>query len=180
MGAVHNIISSPIGNLTLVADNDKLIGVYQAGQSNYPKASALGESDINDVISLAANQLKEYFAGERGVFDLPLAEADTEFKAEVLAAVSEIPYGEVATYGDIADRIGKPRTALYVAGALNANKLTIVVPCHRVIGASSLRYVADLSNKKFLQNHEAANRERMAALSAPVKKKKGLLGRLFG
>jgi methylated-DNA-[protein]-cysteine S-methyltransferase len=179
LGAVHNIISSPIGNLTLVAENDKLTGVYQAGQSNYPKQSALGESDINDVISAAAKQLKEYFAGERAAFDLPLAEADTDFKTEVLTVVRGIPYGEVVTYGDIADRIGKPRTALYVAGALNANKLTIVVPCHRVIGANSLRYVADLSNKQFLQKHEASNREKVAALSAPVKKK-GFLARLLG
>lgn len=179
MTAIHNIISSPIGNLTLVSEDDKLTGVYQEKQSNYPKGSALGERDINDVISSAAKQLKEYFAGERGEFDLPLAEADTEFKNEVLAAVRSVPYGAVVTYGDIADKIGKPRTALYVAGALNANKLTIVVPCHRVIGASSLRYVADLQNKSFLQKHEAANRERIASLSVPVKKK-GLFSRLFG
>lgn len=112
MGISHNIISSPIGNLTIVTKDEKLVGVYQEGQSNYPDESELGERDINDVISETSKQLKEYFAGERGAFDLSISEADTEFKKEVLAATQAIPYGEVATYGDLADKMGKARSTV--------------------------------------------------------------------
>lgn len=176
MGIVHNIISSPIGTLTIVTQDDKLTGVYQERQSNYPSANELGERDINEVISETSKQLKEYFAGERGSFDLPLAEADTEFKGAVLAATQEIPYGEVSTYGDLADKMGKSRSTVYVAGALNVNKISIIVPCHRVIGMKGSRYVADVANKEFLQKLEASHREKFA----PVKKKKGFLARLLG
>lgn len=175
MSVIHNIISSPIGNITLVAEDDKLIGVYQEGQSNYPKQEELGDSDINDVIASAAKQIKEYFAGERAVFDLPLGEADTEFKGKVLAATAGIAYGAVATYGDVSQKIGKPKSVVYVAGALNANKLTIVIPCHRVIGINSSRYVADIKNKDYLQKLESKHRSKFENT-----KKKGLLSRLFG
>jgi methylated-DNA-[protein]-cysteine S-methyltransferase len=176
MGIVHNVITSPIGNLTIVTKDNKLTGVYQDGQSNYPNVKELGERDINEAISETSKQLKEYFAGERGTFDLPLAEADTEFKGTVLAATQEIPYGEVSTYGDLADKMGKSRSTVYVAGALNTNKLSIVIPCHRVIGMKGNRYVADVANKEFLQKLEASHREKFA----PVKKKKGFLARLLG
>jgi methylated-DNA-[protein]-cysteine S-methyltransferase len=176
MSVVHNVISSPIGTITIVTKNDKLNGVYQEGQSNYPTDQELGERDINDVISAASKQIKEYFAGERAVFDLPLAEADTEFKSAVLATTREIPYGEVSTYGDLADKMGKSRSTIYVAGALNANKLSIVIPCHRVIGMKGNRYVADVANKEFLQKLEASHRAKFS----PPAKKKGFFARLLG
>jgi len=176
MGTTHNVVSSPIGNLTIVVNDGKLTGVYQEGQVNFPNKRELGALDINDVISETSKQIKEYFAGERAVFDLPLAESDTEFRREVLAATQAIPYGEVATYGDLADKMGKARATVYVAGALNVNKLTIVVPCHRVIGLKGSRYVADVEHKEFLQKLEASHRDKFASPA----KKKGLLARLFG
>lgn len=174
MSVVHNIITSPIGDLTIVADDGKLSGLYQEGQSNYPPVTELGIRDINDVIAATTKQLREYFAGERSEFDLPLDDPDTEFKEAVLSATREVPYGDVCTYGDLADKIGKPRSTIYVAGALNANKISIVIPCHRVIGMKSTRYVADVEHKLYLQNLESSHREKLQP------RKKGFLARIFG
>lgn len=177
MGVIHNIIPSPIGNLTIVVSDDQLTGVFQEGQSNYPSPDELGERDINDVVAEASKQLKEYFAGTRAVFDLPLGKADTEFRNLVLDSVKEIPYGAAVTYGDLATQIGKPKSTIYVAGALNVNKLTIVIPCHRVIGMKSSRYAGPVKNKEFLQSLEASHR---AKFQPSQSKKKGFLARFFG
>lgn len=176
MGVIHNTVPSPIGKLTIVVLDEHLIGVYQEGQPNYPSPEELGENDINDVVSETAKQLKEYFAGQRSVFELPLGDADTVFRDIVIKAVKQVPYGTTVTYSDIASLIGKPKSMLYIAGALNANKLTIVVPCHRVTGTKSSRYAGPVKNKEFLQKLEASNRSKFDP-TAP--KKIGFLARLL-
>jgi O-6-methylguanine DNA methyltransferase len=88
-----------------------------------------------DVMGVATSQLREYFSGDRRDFTLPLDVRGTTFQKAVWSQVSRIPYGATATYGDIAQLVGKPRASRAVGGAVGANPLPIVIPCHRVIGA---------------------------------------------
>lgn len=104
------------------------------------------------ILRRAAAQLAEYFAGTRTRFDLPLAPVGTEFQRRVWAATSAIPFGETATYGEIARKIGAPNAARAVGGALNRNPICIVVPCHRVVGSSGklTGYDGGVDRKAFL------------------------------
>jgi epoxyqueuosine reductase len=100
----------------------------------------------------AREQLEQYFAGERRDFDLPLDLRAPEFQTAVLTELARVPYGAVATYGDLARRIGRPRAARAVGGALNRNPIPIVLPCHRVVGASGslVGYAGGLERKQTL------------------------------
>lgn len=104
------------------------------------------------ILRRAAAQLAEYFAGTRTRFDLPLAPIGTEFQRRVWAATSAIPFGETATYGEIARKIGVPNGSRAVGGALNRNPICIVVPCHRVVGSSGklTGYDGGVDRKAFL------------------------------
>lgn len=108
------------------------------------------------ILRRAAAQLAEYFAGTRTRFDLPLAPVGTEFQRRVWAATSAIKFGETATYGEIARKIGVPNAARAVGGALNRNPICIVVPCHRVVGSSGklTGYDGGVDRKAFLLNLE--------------------------
>lgn len=108
------------------------------------------------ILRRAAAQLAEYFAGTRTRFDLPLASVGTEFQRRVWAATSAITFGETETYGEIARKIGAPNAARAVGGALNRNPLTIIVPCHRVVGSSGklTGYDGGVDRKAFLLNLE--------------------------
>lgn len=113
---------------------------------------ALDASKVPPILRRAAAQLAEYFAGTRPRFDLPLAPIGTEFQRRVWAATSAIKFGETATYGEIARKIGVPNAARAVGGALNRNPLAIVVPCHRVVGSSGklTGYDGGVDRKAFL------------------------------
>jgi len=108
------------------------------------------------ILRRAAAQLAEYFAGTRTRFDLPLAPVGTEFQRRVWAATSAIKFGETATYGEIARKIGAPNGSRAVGGALNRNPICIVVPCHRVVGSSGklTGYDGGVDRKAFLLNLE--------------------------
>lgn len=108
------------------------------------------------ILRRAAAQLAEYFAGTRTRFDLPLAPVGTEFQRRVWAATSAIKFGETATYGEIARKIGAPNGSRAVGGALNRNPLAIVVPCHRVVGSSGklTGYDGGVDRKAFLLTFE--------------------------
>lgn len=106
-------------------------------------------------------ELREYFAGERREFTLPLAPAGTPFQQQVWAALREIPYGATCSYGRIAGRIGRPKACRAVGMANNRNPIAIVVPCHRVVGASGalVGYAAGLEVKEKLLALESMNNE---------------------
>ena len=146
-------IDSPVGPLLLAANEAALTGIYFDGRQ--PRA-ALGkdaqELPAHPVLKETAKQLKEYFAGRRRSFDLPLAPAGTPFQRAVWAALRDIPYGETQSYGAVARRIGRPRAVRAVGAANGANPLSIVVPCHRVIGAdgSLTGYGGGLERKRRL------------------------------
>src|ERR1700690_2867719 len=107
-------------------------------------------------LPLAARQLAEYFAGARRVFDLPLALHGTPFQQRVWRALTEIPYGETWSYGQLAKRIGNPKASRAVGLANGSNPISILVPCHRVIGAdgSLTGYGGGMERKQWLLRHE--------------------------
>lgn len=144
-------IDSPIGGLRIHASAG-LVTAIDFGASS-PRGSAAPD-DLLDRVEL---QLGQYFAGERTEFDLPLASDGTEFQQKVWAELQRIPYGETASYGEIARRLGYEAGISRAVGAANgANPIPIVVPCHRVIGAdgSLTGYAGGVERKRTLLDLE--------------------------
>jgi methylated-DNA-[protein]-cysteine S-methyltransferase len=150
---MHKTISTSIGELTLFADDDGAITRLDFGRGE------LGATDGGEdaVLEDAAAQLTEYLAGERTTFDLPLRASGNAFERLVWAELARIPYGETASYGEIARRIGHPGAARAVGRANARNPIAIVVPCHRVIGSdgSLTGYAGGLDLKRALLALEA-------------------------
>lgn len=124
-------IPSPMGVLLLVGDGKTLQAI-----DFEPSQSQSHWIEDPQPFAAAAAQLKEYFAGKRRIFDLPLAPRGTPFQKAVWTALLDVTYGETASYGDIARRIGRPKAVRAVGAANGQNPLPIVIPCHRVIGAN--------------------------------------------
>lgn len=147
----HTVTDSPVGPLTLVATDGALSGLYMAEHRHKPDESTFGTPDTAP-FGAAIEQLRAYFAGELTTFDLRLAPEGTPFQRTVWAALNEIPYGETLTYGQLARRIGQPTASRAVGLANGKNPVSIVVPCHRVVGAdgSMTGYGGGLERKRFL------------------------------
>jgi methylated-DNA-[protein]-cysteine S-methyltransferase len=155
-------IPTPIGKLLLVGERDgdglALRGVYFDAAPHAAGAVPAGAREDEPAFVEVCAQLAAYFAGERQTFDLALAPVGTQFQRRVWSALAEIPYGETTTYAAIARSIGKP-SAVRAVGAANArNPLSIVVPCHRVIGRDGALtgYAGGLPSKRLLLDLEAA------------------------
>jgi methylated-DNA-[protein]-cysteine S-methyltransferase len=131
----HCVIDSPMGRLTLVATDGVLAGLYMEQHRHRPAEETFGHLDEEPFDAVRA-QLAEYFAGERTEFDLPLAMAGTDFQRTVWSALQRIPYGETISYGQLADQIGKPTASRAVGLANGRNPISIIVPCHRVVGST--------------------------------------------
>ncbi|GAB3525684.1 methylated-DNA--[protein]-cysteine S-methyltransferase [Arthrobacter monumenti] len=147
----HTSIDSPIGVLTLVNTDGVLSAVYMEEHTHMPDAGTFGDEGSAGFED-ATGQLAEYFAGERRTFTLPLAPAGSGFQRKVWKLLTEIPYGETRSYGQLADQLGN-RSVIRAVGAANGrNPLSIIVPCHRVVGAdgSLTGYAGGLERKKFL------------------------------
>jgi len=127
---------SPIGELALVGDEDKLIILGWTGEDMPEDAILCAGGQETPVLLRTKQQLDEYFAGTRREFDLPLAPAGTEFQRKVWDALCTIPWGETRSYGEIAAQVGNPKGSRAVGGANNRNPIAVVIPCHRVIGSS--------------------------------------------
>ena len=136
--------SSPIGLLTLASDGDSLVGLWIEGQKYYEGTIAGSLTEKNDlpIFKTTKKWLDKYFKGKQpAISDLPLAPAGGEFRQSVWDILCEIPYGEVTTYGEIAKKIAKKlkKTSMSsqaVGGAVGHNPISIIIPCHRVIGAN--------------------------------------------
>ncbi|MGI5228827.1 methylated-DNA--[protein]-cysteine S-methyltransferase [Actinoallomurus sp. CA-142502] len=151
----HTVVDSPIGPLTLVGADGALTGVYMDRQRYRPEPETFGDRD--DVpFTEAARQLEEYFAGTRTRFDLPLAPAGTPFQRQVWEALQAIPYGQTVSYGQLADRLGRPAAARAVGFANGHNPISIIVPCHRVVGSNGdlTGYGGGLERKRRLLDFE--------------------------
>jgi methylated-DNA-[protein]-cysteine S-methyltransferase len=125
-------IETPLGVVTAVADDDWLTALHLPGDAFALPGDAV---EGGPTVDRAAVQLAEWFAGEREHFDLPLAPAGTTFQRRVWAALVAVPYGETATYGDIAAAIGQPTATRAVGAANGRNPIPLIIPCHRVIGS---------------------------------------------
>ncbi len=149
-------LRTPAGPLSVTA-TDEAVTAVRFGAFG-PAADP--EEELPPVLARAVGELREYFAGERREFSLPLAPQGTPFQRKVWAALCEIPYGETRTYGQIAARIGQPGAARAVGMANNRNPVGVVVPCHRVVGASGalVGYAAGLPVKEFLLRLEAGHK----------------------
>ena len=149
---------SPVGTLLLMAGDKALTGIHFPGGRQPEIEAGWRERPDHPVLRAATRQLEEYFAGRRRTFDLPLAPEGTPFQRDVWKALRAIPYGETQSYGDIARRIGRPKAVRAVGAANGANPISIVVPCHRVIGAdgSLTGYGGGLPRKKKLLALERA------------------------
>jgi methylated-DNA-[protein]-cysteine S-methyltransferase len=151
MTCVHTVFESPLGELTLVAEDGALSALYFPAHKRLPDAAAFG-ARTEDGFGEAKRQLGEYFAGERTRFSLPLAPRGDPFQLKVWALLQQIPYGQTRTYGALASELGDPHLAQAVGRANGRNPLSIVVPCHRVVGAdgSLVGYAGGLERKRFL------------------------------
>lgn len=157
--------TSPLGDILLASENEKLIGAWFEGQKYYLDKISEGLIEKEDeVLSKTKNWLDRYFNGERPLIDeLDLAPKGTGFRQEVWKILCEIPYGETTTYKDIASKIAKNRgiekmSAQAIGGAVGHNPVSIIIPCHRVIGSNGklTGYAAGIDRKIFLLKHENA------------------------
>ncbi|KGM09196.1 methylated-DNA--[protein]-cysteine S-methyltransferase [Cellulomonas bogoriensis] len=153
----HTVIDSPLGPLTLVAEGEVLVGLYMTGQRHLPPTTTLGERR-DGVLPDVAAQLAEYFEGRRTTFDVSLDLRGTPFQVRVWTALRDIPYGEQVSYGELARRVGSPGASRAVGLANGRNPVGIVVPCHRVVGATGrlTGYGGGLDRKLHLLDLERA------------------------
>ena len=155
--------TSPIGDILLASRNEKLIGAWFEGQKYYLAnvSDEIIEKDDGTLIQ-AKKWLDSYFNGEKPLIDeLELAPVGTDFRKEVWEILCEIPYGKTISYKDIADKIAKKRgiekmSSQAVGGAVGHNPISIIIPCHRVVGSKGdlTGYAAGIDKKKFLLKHE--------------------------
>jgi len=168
MTATHTVVASPIGDLTLVAEDGRLTGVYFKHDWRRPDPAGFGVR-TQAGFDAVTRQLSEYFADQREQFDLPADARGDEFQRSVWDLIGEIGYGQTTTYGELARALGPGVLAKDVGAAVGSNPLAVIVPCHRVVGkdgkltgyAGGLdrkRFLLDLERKQFRLDLEAAAR----------------------
>lgn len=152
---VYSHLETPIGRVLLAGRPGVLTGLYVAGHEHCPAVPSAWRRD-DDALAEARRQLDGYFAGTRTAFDLPLALEGTPFQVTVWSALRDIPYGETISYGELARRVGRPSASRAVGAANGRNSISIVVPCHRVIGADGrlTGYGWGNERKAWLLDHE--------------------------
>ncbi|MBR3186139.1 MAG: methylated-DNA--[Oscillospiraceae bacterium] len=149
-------LASALGEILLVSDGEALCGLYFEGQKYYPALVEAKEEPSLPVFRSARAWLERYFAGEAPEEKVPLRAAGTDFQRAVWALLSEIPYGATVTYGELADTLsaqrGRPCSARAVGAAVGRNPISVIVPCHRVLGAGGALtgYAGGLARKRAL------------------------------
>ena len=145
------VIDSPVGKIEIVEENEKIIelNIYNEKENN------IIEKDTKLLLE-TQKQLKEYFEGKRTKFEIPLNPKGTEFMKKVWKELIKIPYGEVRTYKEIAEKVGNSKASRAVGMANNKNPIPIIIPCHRVIGSNNklVGYALGLDMKKYLLDLE--------------------------
>ncbi|MBL0319260.1 MAG: methylated-DNA--[protein]-cysteine S-methyltransferase [Alphaproteobacteria bacterium] len=149
-------MQSPLGDLRLTSNGQAMTGVYMSTQQTHsPAENASKECSI---LQQAKRQLNEYFSGQRHHFELPLAPSGTEFQQRVWKALCTISYGQTVSYQYLANLVGNPKGCRAVGLANSKNPISIIIPCHRVIGTNGklTGYAGGLDNKKWLLEREVA------------------------
>jgi methylated-DNA-[protein]-cysteine S-methyltransferase len=165
----HAVIDSPLGELNLVTDGDALVGLYFHHHWYRPSMETFGprvDAEQDALLAEAQEQIDEYLAGHRPHFDLPTEARGDELQCRIWDRLSVIPYGETITYGELAEEVAGGTTAQEIGAAVGRNPLTIVIPCHRVVGKNSklTGYAGGLERKKFLLDLEEPAESRAARL----------------
>lgn len=165
---VQTTVASPLGDITIAATDTGLAGLWFSGQKHLPPelatASTWPSRADHPVLKQVSQQLAEYFSGARAVFDLPLdLSGGTAFQQAVWQVLLAIPTGGTASYGDVSRRAGSPAAVRAVGAAIGRNPISIVVPCHRVIGGngSLTGYAGGLDRKTALLRLEGALQENL-------------------
>jgi methylated-DNA-[protein]-cysteine S-methyltransferase len=150
----HTTIVSPLGQLTLTARDGFLTGIFFEDHWHMPPSEFFGEAVLAEdpLFRQTAIELGEYLRGERTVFDLPFRASGNPFQERVWARLEQIPYGETVSYGELAAGLGDRNLSQAVGSAVGRNPLSIVIPCHRVVGHDGrlTGYAGGLDNKRFL------------------------------
>ncbi len=133
MNTCYTTIDTPLGKMTIQANDEGLLGAWFETQTTQPEDLGRHDGSLPALLE-AEKQLTEYFSGQRCEFSLPLAAKGTPFQMQVWHALTTIPYGETWSYQDLADAIGNPKAVRAVGLANGKNPISIIVPCHRVIG----------------------------------------------
>jgi methylated-DNA-[protein]-cysteine S-methyltransferase len=159
MSARHTVIDTSLGEITLVAAADHVTGLYFHGHWPKPARHLFGAylaASEDPLLDEFGGQLRQYLAGERADFDLPIATDGDEFQQRVWALLRRIPYGQTTTYGKIAAELGDRAQAQAVGQAVGRSPLCIVIPCHRVVGSNGALtgYAGGLRRKRFLLSLE--------------------------
>jgi methylated-DNA-[protein]-cysteine S-methyltransferase len=167
MTLFYKEMKSPVGKLKLVASSKALVAVlWEEERPNRVKLGAMNLDPQHPTLIEAERQLSEYFAGKRIQFDLPLQPDGTEFQKKVWQALKEIPFGKTKSYQDLARAVGSPDASRAVGAANGKNPLSIVVPCHRVVGADGALtgFAGGLETKAVLLALEARSVKNQAAI----------------
>lgn len=151
----HALIETALGELTLVAEDQDLTGLYFPGHWHLPHADTFGSrvvAETDEVFQRAKAELDAFLAGERQAFEVPTRTQGDAFSERVWAMLREINYGETTTYGALAERLGDRNLAQRVGQVVGRNPVSIVIPCHRVVGANGAMtgYAGGLDRKRFL------------------------------
>ena len=147
----ERVIETPVGRLTLCADEEGISALKFGAQSD--------RADASPLLDHARRELEEYFAGRRRAFSVPLSIHGTPFQEKVWRALMEIPYGQTITYGELARRVGNAKACRAVGMANHVNPIPIIIPCHRVVGANGrlTGYAGGLDIKRILLETEGFN-----------------------
>ncbi len=152
---------SPMGRMLIVAGPDALTGLYFIDQKYYREVEPdWVRSPAHSVVHSTARQMAEYFEGKRREFDLPIAPEGTPFQSAIWTAIASVKYGDLITYSELARRAGHPGAIRAAGAATGRNPITIIVPCHRIVGSngSLTGYAGGLDRKRALQELESGAR----------------------
>jgi methylated-DNA-[protein]-cysteine S-methyltransferase len=152
----YTVCASPLGELLLLSDGEALTGLYLEGHRGGPVPGSGWRRDDGPFRAVRA-QLEAYFAGDLRTFDVPVTLGGTDFQRQVWSELQRVPYGATASYGELAARLGRPSAARAVGAANGRNPISIIVPCHRVVGADGALtgYAGGLERKRWLLAWEA-------------------------
>ena len=159
--AAQSRIHTPLGPLTLAATEQGLAGAWFDGQAHHPGALEAPVNSQQRWLAQAARELDDYFAGRRRSFSVPLDPQGTAFQASVWLALRRVACGQLHSYGAIAEEIGRPAAARAVGAAVGRNPISVIVPCHRVVGrdGSLTGYAGGLLRKEALLKLEGVSLE---------------------
>jgi methylated-DNA-[protein]-cysteine S-methyltransferase len=161
----YDFYESPMGRMLIVATDDGLNGLYFVDQKYYREVEAdWTQAPNHPVVRQTAREMQEYFAGKRKEFEVGLAPEGTTFQSQVWKAISSVKYGTNITYSELARRAGHPDAIRAAGTATGRNPITIIVPCHRIVGSdgSLTGYAGGLDRKRALQELESGTRSLFA------------------